>query len=483
MTSAARKIRWIRPSAGRSTLDLSAVVPVMKSFSLEPLSRPAARRHQLDTLARVGVPLSETATNAREYALDLLMLAAEVEHALMVQYLYTASSIIETDNAEENYRRKILNVAIQEMGHFATVQNLLLLLGGPDALHVQRDVQRARSEKNPIPFVLDPVSLPTLAKYVAAEMPVDPPPEQASQVKRLVDIAKQDAGIEPHRVGAIYTLLEWLFMDELDARRLLNLRALVPELDQYGHLTDADLKPSDQFEPFQAEKEEWSGADWPTLLILVVRSRKEAVQAITDIAQQGEGFQGAPDSHFREFMELVDAFEKDKIKIKPIATSPDLGNRHGGERPTPITSPFTKLWGKIFSLQYTLILLSIRHAIATPRGTVDHPGMRQKIIGLAMRGMRMIVGSVSEILVSLPLRDGDAQLAGPPFDLNPEDLNPDVKMLPARHLELLDRLAPLYAEVEQAPEFPNNSNYRTALGNLRNVDKQRRRLFEESPLA
>jgi hypothetical protein len=477
-----RRIRWHKPSAEFSTLSLDRVESARAGARPSIVTLSPERRHRLSLLAKVGVPLVEGVVSAKQYALDLLMLAAEVEHALMVQYLYAANSIIIEDGAEENYHRKIVNVAIQEMGHFATVQNLLLLVGGPDAVYVHRDVHRGQSDKDPIPFVLEPLTLTVLAKYVAAEMPAEPPAALAAQVEKLVDLAQQDAGVAPHRVGAIYTVLEWLFMDKEDAVRLMNLTAFFPELDGFGHLTDADLQPADQFEPYQAFKEEWGGADWPTLLVEPARSRKEAVQSIILIAEQGEGLEGSLDSHFHEFIEMVDAFESGKIKTKAIAISPDLGTGHGGERPTPITSAFTRLWGHVLSLQYTLIVLSVQHAIRTPRGTPDDPGLRQKIADLAMRGMRRIIESISNILTALPIADGEAQLAGPPFDLDPADLDvSNASALPARHLELLDRLATLYGEIEQAPGFGNDPAYRIAIANLRNFDRQRRRLFEVPP--
>ena len=42
---------------------------------------------------RVGVPVVEHAGTAREVALTLLGVAAEVEQALMVQYIYAAVSV------------------------------------------------------------------------------------------------------------------------------------------------------------------------------------------------------------------------------------------------------------------------------------------------------------------------------------------------------------------------------------------------------
>ena len=72
----------------------------------------------------------------------LLESAAEVEHALMVQYLYAAYSLKSgdevTDPAQQaaldetsadSWPQVLLGIAREEMGHLMTVQNLLLLLG------------------------------------------------------------------------------------------------------------------------------------------------------------------------------------------------------------------------------------------------------------------------------------------------------------------------------------------------------------------
>lgn len=45
-------------------------------------------------IEQFGVPHVQTATTSKEDHAGLLMLAAEVEHALMVQYLYAAKSVI-----------------------------------------------------------------------------------------------------------------------------------------------------------------------------------------------------------------------------------------------------------------------------------------------------------------------------------------------------------------------------------------------------
>ena len=50
----------------------------------------------------------------------------------MVQYLYAAWSLPQDGPAGvQRWRRDILQIAREEMAHFASVQNLLRLIGGP----------------------------------------------------------------------------------------------------------------------------------------------------------------------------------------------------------------------------------------------------------------------------------------------------------------------------------------------------------------
>jgi rubrerythrin len=91
-----------------------------------------------------GVAVPETEVPAfhmdlvlRDQAIALLHIGAEVEHALMVQYLYAAYSLQEEQPDEatrrliRQWRSVILEIAREEMGHLATVQNLLTVIGGP----------------------------------------------------------------------------------------------------------------------------------------------------------------------------------------------------------------------------------------------------------------------------------------------------------------------------------------------------------------
>ena len=79
--------------------------------------------------------------SARQYALALLNVAAQIEHALMVQYLFAAYSLGGPQIGSPEYRRLadewravLLGIAKEEMGHLLTVQNVIRFLGGAPCL-------------------------------------------------------------------------------------------------------------------------------------------------------------------------------------------------------------------------------------------------------------------------------------------------------------------------------------------------------------
>lgn len=81
----------------------------------------------------------EVITGSREQLLHLLAEAAEIEHTLMCSYLYAAFSLKrrgegafteEQGEAVERWRKVIMSVAVEEMGHLLIVGNLTLAIGG-----------------------------------------------------------------------------------------------------------------------------------------------------------------------------------------------------------------------------------------------------------------------------------------------------------------------------------------------------------------
>ena len=104
----------------------------------------------------------------------LLREAAEVEHALMVQYLYAAFSV-KPDYAEiVGYgapgANNLLGVAIQEMQHLGAVNRFLVAIG--TCPHLERQDFPYEPAIYPFAFHLEPLSRHSLAKYVYTEAPV-----------------------------------------------------------------------------------------------------------------------------------------------------------------------------------------------------------------------------------------------------------------------------------------------------------------------
>ena len=81
----------------------------------------------------------EIVVGSREQLLHLLAEAAEIEHTLMCSYLYAAFSLkragetgVSAAQGEllQRWRKTIMDVAVEEMGHLVIVANLTIAVGG-----------------------------------------------------------------------------------------------------------------------------------------------------------------------------------------------------------------------------------------------------------------------------------------------------------------------------------------------------------------
>lgn len=492
MTEKSARIVWHRPTRAQpegagphgdyQTLDAPLDARSIREFGRR-LQSPRQRQSALllDPVFGVGVPLVEGADTAKSLAIGLLQLAAEIEHALMVQYLYATASI-DPATDQRNLARKLSNIAIQEMGHLGTVENLLLLLGGPKAFHMQRDVLRRNSPLNPIPFVLEPVSRLSLAKYVAAEMPEKVPEPQQAKVDALVALAAQDLGFDPRRVGAIYAMIQWLFLPKDEAIAWMDLKAMLPDapLPAEPHLQDADFQTEDVIADYELFGVEW-GDQTTDFLLEHVKDRETALAALKLITEQGEGFEESEDAHFNEFMELVDAFDAEPFG-RPIATSPTLAPGQGGEEPTLVIAPYTQKWVEVQALQYQLLVVGLLHAMAMPRSDPDLGPARAKLAGQCIRAMRKLFGPLSMRLTALPIDDQGSLAAGPSYDLDPNRAETaSAAVYASRQREILDRLSVIYGEIKASPEFDPSTD--DDIRNLQSQDRQRLKLLDQLPAA
>ncbi|MER6030969.1 ferritin-like domain-containing protein [Streptomyces sp. NPDC001851] len=407
-----------------------------------------------DEAAPVRRPVLPPEFNWRDYTVLLLHIAAEIEHSLMVQYLFAAYSLGGPQVPEHlradvrRWQEIVLGIAKEEMGHLLTVQNLLIALGSP--VNLNREDYPWGTDFYPFPFTLRRLTQETLARYICAESPPNWTGEEAERIRRL---AAGQQGAPVNRVGALY-------------ERLADI------------LGDRDRIPDAAFQadtlPYQASWHEWGrgytlgerGRDAgsvpetqsPDLLIIGVSSRDSALNALKQIGDQGEalppmqaplpaaGSAAGTDpqdlSHFFRFLTIfreldrLDPPDQDTV-ARRVAENPRTDHRLNEEtvalihtqalapdqsRPevNPITDPEAARWGHLFNLRYRMLLTDVAHSFRltgpldngttlTARGSLIHRAFGE------MYNLRAVAG----MLLQLPLdrERADGLLAGPPFEM------------------------------------------------------------------
>jgi len=379
----------------------------------------------------------------RDWLIRGLHTAAELEHLLMVQYLYAAYSVGGEQLSESDQRFAggwqdiLLAIAKEEMGHLLTVQNILCFVGGP--VRFDRDVEAGVA---PFPFRLEPLSADSIARYICGEMPEFAATLLSPQVsakdleliKKWIQEGKRSRHAGPP-VGELYKLLRAILAN--------------PE-----YVDDSEFRPETY--AFQASWDDWGRGYRPPpagpdgrrpplpgdgktpamvlaeVLIDRVSTRTEALAALDHISGQGEdpklhAHEIYEESHFVHFLDLLYEFDGAKgeslVRNVPVDPTTELDERHRRPGTTPITQVHSHRWAKLFNLRYRLLLAYLTHSFRHARvADAAAPNTR----GLLMHrvfGEMYNIKTLSGLLVRMPLthEPGDqgpkGRRAGPPFEL------------------------------------------------------------------
>jgi hypothetical protein len=455
------RLKFLYPPA-RGRDGISEVYAMRRRFfraeSLPPAGaqlrdQEAASRAAVSLAAAPG-PMHEPQLEPRDEAVFLLTAAAEIEHALVVQYLFAAYSL-RVVSGEPNFEELlkiqslILQIAREEMGHLITVQNLLHLVGGP--LNFNREHSPYASEIYPFRFKLEPLTLDTLAKYVVAESP-SPLPDKFPEADRIiyeqitVRAQRSNDGETVNHVGRVFQRLEQLFAGEKGGVKnedfRLDTTAIQAKFKDWGFVPEnAPLGERLIIETIE-------GVD-------VAEVRKAATRAIKDIGLQGEGFDipeagtGQSESHFERFFDIYK-------RLEPLAqaggqlTWPVTENPNTTPEPSEapslmkmlemvveaheskgrITHPRSRAWAHLFNLRYRLLLAYLSHFLRLSQDlyvTQSGPAQGDR----TERGLLLIwtfnemrrLKKIAAKLVQLPRDEQPSGVnAGPPFEL-PYTLN------------------------------------------------------------
>ena len=446
-----------------------------------------------ETIAPEVPPLE---LSGRDYAIFLLRLAAEIEHGLMVQYLFAAYSLDSSNLAPERrplvrgWQETILAIAKEEMAHLVTVQNLLIALGGP--LQFNREDYPNDNVLYESGFTLQPLTTSSLATYVCAESPQNWDTDQARDIKREAEIA---AGGTVNRVGRLYEELVRVIGDE----------ELVPDgtFDEDGGVFQASwdawgrgFRRSGQHRP---GPEDTDAREEHELVIATVSDRATALAALNQVGEQGEGFENpAPDdddeSHFQRLLGIYEALagmseSEQRAVIRNVATNPtthldgpDVGPEPAadaaGDPPAATTSPISnseaRMWAHLFNVRYRKLLVSLAHTfeLAEDRSDVNRPGPRGTLINRSFSEMYNL-RSIAGVLVGLPLDDADpgGRSAGPPFQMpHTLMLSHDEDDRWRLHRDLLDASGTLIGRIAAADGSGAGQDYIRALAQADRIE-------------
>lgn len=257
----------------------------------------------------------------REQLIHALYEAAELEHNLMCTYLYAAFSIkdeteVETPEEAEavkRWRRTILDVAVEEMGHLAAVWNITSAVGGAPRF-------------GRVNFPIDP-------GYLPAGIVVKLAPFSEDVLQHFIHLERPIGSQEPDGSGFEY---------ERDFKRNPPKPRLTPmgfDYDTVGEFYEVMQTALDVMSEKLGEKNLFSGD--PALQLSAsevqlnganaVLCTKTAKSACVSIITQGEGAsEESPDSHFCRFRHIRDEIQACKAKnpnftpAHPAATNPVL---------------------------------------------------------------------------------------------------------------------------------------------------------------
>lgn len=370
----------------------------------------------------------------REPLIYMLCAAAELEHALMCEYLFAAFSLKRSVDegltqdqlaAAQRWRAALLDVAKQEMLHLAINCNLITSLGASPHLSRPNLPQPARHYPSGVRLELLPFGEQALRHFLYLERPEGMDIEDAdglAAVDCAVPVMSPDE-IAPHlqefqTVGHLYRSIEMGFQ---------HLAEKMGEENVF-------LGPRDA----QAGGELFG---WKELA--PISSCADAFCAIEAIVEQGEGPRGDwRNAHFGRFLDVLTEY-LEMLEVYPalVVTRPVLPvlvrPPESGEHVHLITDPETARVADLCNVAYEVLLQLLYRLLCH----VDESDAQIRVladVGVSM--MFDVIEPLADILTTMPVGDEHpGRTAGATFELfyQPDYLLPHRRaawLLMAEHL-------------------------------------------------
>jgi len=364
------------------------------------------------TRGGMAAPEAPFVIEHREALIYMLCEAAELEHAIMCQYLFAAFSLKQTTDegltvaeleAVTRWRRQVSHVATQEMLHLALVQNMLSAIGA--APHFARPNLPAPASHYPagVQLALLPFGEQALRHFMFLERPEG------------MDLADADGLAAAGR-----------------AQPALSERDIVPRGQDFatvGHLYRsieagfarlADKHGEDWLfvGPPRAQATA-AHFHWPELV--AVTDLASAQRAVEEILEQGEGARGDwRDAHFGQFVAILDEYRQLREAnpsfdpVRPVIAA----NVRPPERDAQgllITDPLTARVTDLFNVTYEILLQIFERYFAHTQETDEQ---LQALADATVTLMVRVIKPLGDLITTLPAGPGHhGKTAGPSFEL------------------------------------------------------------------
>ncbi len=382
----------------------------------------------------------------------MLCEAAELEHMIMLQYLFAAFSLKRDENEGltpeqlatcKRWDRTISQVAAQEMLHLALCCNLLTAIGAAPHFRRPNFPQRASYFPAGVQFDLLPFGDTALRHFIYLERP------EGMQVE---DAPGFIAGIAPTPTLTGHEIVPFL-------QGFATVGHLYRGIEQgFRHLADKYGEDRLFIGPPRAQATE-SSFRWPELV--AVTDLHSAIAAIETIVEQGEGARGhADEGHYGQFLRIFEEYREmvqNDPAFEPARPAHLAWCRAPGTSdvaaPVLITDPVTADVADLFNASYEVLVQMLARFFAH---TEEDDDELDTLADTAVSVMFMVIRPLGNILTRLPI--GAAlpdNTAGPSFEYYRSGyLLPHKEAAWTVMSERLQELEAACAEICSRPEAP-----------------------------
>ncbi|HTB38409.1 MAG TPA: ferritin-like domain-containing protein [Reyranella sp.] len=478
---------------------------IYRHLGIEAHGSPSPEHASVDVVSEEAKLHKRADMTWKDHLVMLLQIGAEIEHSLMVQYLYAAYSLggdnVPADQQKmvRGWQADILAVAKEEMGHLLTVQNILMLIGAPinlGRMNLPWDI-----EFYPFPFQLERLSLDSVACYVYAEMPsekefAEAPKrsggqllgryqrfEQKDRARIIERVSKRTTKRGAHRVGRLYReIMDLLGNSELIPDQMFEEKtyAFQSSRDDWGRGYQPRPRMLDAEGSLVGEAQAEPGIRRAHVMVDRCATRLQATAALRALSHQGEApllatKESDEHSHFDRFLKIYQQFDDLNGRwdpARPVPTNPTtMRDPDAQDDKCYISAQRSQEWASLFNLRYRMLLKYLAHTFQLARTVPgDRPNLRAMVMHRVF-GEMYNLKTIAGILVRLPQHDraNDPARAGPPFEI------PYTLDLPVGELERWilhrDLISSSRALCEKLLDHPDTEE-RAYLATLRELDGQ-----------